>query len=60
MKYTIQPGHSFLDSDGKTKAAGDTIELADDVAAANRDKVQPVIPEAPAAEAADTRATRKA
>jgi hypothetical protein len=48
MFYIINPGHSFLDSDGSTKTGGDTIALADDVAAAQRDKVTPC-----AAESAD-------
>ncbi len=39
MKYRINPGHSFLDSDGSTKTGGDTIDLSDDVAQQHRDKV---------------------
>jgi hypothetical protein len=42
MKYTVNPGQSFLDSDGSVKDGGKTIELPDDVAAANRDKVTPL------------------
>ena len=50
MKYTINGGFSFLDSDGSTKTGGDTIELSDDVAAAHSEKVTPL--EAPATGAA--------
>lgn len=41
MLYTINPGHSFLDSDGRTKTGGDCIALSDDMAAAHRDRVTP-------------------
>ena len=41
MKYTINPGYNFLDSDGSVKTGGQTIDLSDDVAASNREKVTP-------------------
>lgn len=31
--YTINPGYTFLIDDGSVKQGGDTLELADDVAA---------------------------
>ena len=39
MKYIIQPGHSFVDSDGTVKTGGQVIELSDDVARTHADKV---------------------
>jgi hypothetical protein len=39
MRYTINPGHGFLDGDGSVKSGGQTIELSDEAAAAHRDKV---------------------
>lgn len=41
-QYRIRPGYSFRDSDESVKTAGDTIELADDVAAANAEKIEPL------------------
>ena len=43
MKYTINFPHSFLDSDGTVKTGGEIIELSDDVAASNREKVTPYL-----------------
>lgn len=41
MRYTINPGYSFLDDDGSTKTGGDTIDLSDESAAQHREKVTP-------------------
>ena len=51
MKYTINPGYSFLDSDGTVKTGGQTIGLSEDVAKAHAEKVT-AVPEDTSAEAA--------
>ena len=37
--YTINPGYAFMGDDGRVKQAGDTLELADDLAALHGLKV---------------------
>lgn len=49
--YTIRSGATFRVSDTQVLQGGEQIDLADDVAAAHADKLEPVAPEA-AAEAA--------
>ena len=51
MKYTIQPGYSFLDSDGTVKTGGQIIGVSDDVAKAHPEKLVS-IPEEATTEAA--------
>ena len=52
MKYTINPGYSFLDSDGTVKTGGDTIEVSDDEAKSHAEKLV-ALPEIAATVAAD-------
>jgi hypothetical protein len=48
MRYIINPGESFRDSDGTVKAGGDEIELDDDMARVHAGKVTPMpVPAAP-------------
>ncbi len=42
MQYRIQPGQSFLDSDGTVKTGGQLIDLSPDIALAHADKVAAV------------------
>lgn len=53
MKYTINPGYSFLDSDGTVKTGGQTIGLSEDVAKAHAEKVVAIPEEVPAEAAAE-------
>tara|TARA_B100001105_G_scaffold254440_1_gene250302 strand:+ start:667 stop:855 length:189 start_codon:yes stop_codon:yes gene_type:complete len=46
-KYVIQPGHTYRVDANTVKGPGDTIELADDVAALNPNSVQLLPDEAP-------------
>lgn len=47
MKYRIKPGFTLVDSDGSHKTGGDMIDLSDDFAQANADKVESVGPATP-------------
>lgn len=53
--YRIKPGASFRDSDGSVKGGGQLIELGEDIALANADKLDSLKPE-PAPEPGDPQA----
>lgn len=42
MKYRVLPGHAFDMGGGVTADAGAEIELADDVAAMHRHRIEPI------------------
>ena len=44
MQYRIKPGVTLLDSDGSHKTGGDLIDLSDEFALSNSDKVELVHP----------------